>query len=81
MPTVTEKIALVVYPIWTYYRQELCCSIRNSYEKSLPAKISTKKTQQILDVFPHMDRVQAAFLALIADIISVEEINITPEDA
>ena len=72
MPAVTEKIALVVYPIWTYYHQELCRSIDDNHEKSLPDKILAKEAQQILDMFPHLDRIQATFLALVMDIISDE---------
>jgi hypothetical protein len=68
--TAVETIALVVHPIWTYYRQKLCYSLP---DKSLLDQIPSGKAQRILDTFPEMDRAQAAFLGLVADIISGED--------
>lgn len=69
MPTAAERIALVVHPIWTYYRQRVCDSIPPS---SLVDNIASGKAQQILAAFPHLTRAQAGVLALVADIISNE---------
>ena len=76
-PTAVEKITWVVYPIWTYYRQESSQSIRNN--------IASGEAQRFLDAFPRLSRTEACFLALVADIIAGEDPlkgpRITPEGA
>ncbi len=67
--TEVEKITLAVYPVWTYYCRQLCHLIP---PKSIQDNIASGKAQLILDAFGHLSRSQAAFLALVADIIAGE---------
>ena len=69
--TAVERITLVVHPVWTYYRQQLCHSIPQ--KKSIQDNIASGKAQQMLDAFPHLSRAEAGFLARVADIIAGED--------
>ena len=69
-PTEVEKIALAVYPVWNYY----CRQLRHIVPpKSIQDNIATGKAQLILDAIGNLSRSQAAFLALVGDIISGED--------
>lgn len=82
MSTTVEKIALVVHPLWTYYRQELSFLIPN---RLLLDKTLCGNPQEILDTFPELTLAQVGFLGLVAHIISgqdpLERPRITPEAA
>ena len=68
--TEVEKITLAVQPVWTYY----CRQLRHIIPpKSIQDNIASGKAQQMLDAFGNLSRSQAAFLALVADIISGED--------
>ena len=66
----TEKIALIVHPIWTYYRHQLCNSIP---PRSVQDNIASGTPQRILDALPELTRPEACFLGLIWDIISGDD--------
>ena len=69
-PTEVEKIALAVYPVWNYY----CRQLRHIVPpKSIQDNIATGKAQLILDAIGNLSRSQAAFLALVGDIISSQD--------
>ena len=73
--TAVERITLVVHPVWTYYRQQLCHSIPPAPpEECLQDNIASGRAQRMLDAFPHLSRAEAGFLALVADIISGERL-------
>ena len=68
--TAVETIALVVHPVWIYYRQEMCDPLPPT---CLTDKLASGKGQRILDALPHLTRAEAGFLALVADVISAED--------
>ncbi len=66
----TEKIALIVHPLWTYYRYQLCNSIP---PKCVQDNIASGTPQEMLDALPQLTRAEACFLGLIWDIISGDD--------
>ncbi len=69
-PTEVEKIALVIYPVWNYYSRQLRHIIP---PKSIQDNIASGNAQRILDTIGDLSRSQAAFLALVADIIAGQD--------